>query len=88
MDFYFVLRVYKVPWTLVSSCWGYSMKIKAPCSEEPRAASGESLPPPGQWQHHGFRMQYLVLLLGGAVGNECCSNFVSEDDFIEMLNPQ
>lgn len=33
-------------------------------------------------------MPYFVPLLGGAVGNECCSDFVLGDDFIETLNPQ
>lgn len=46
---------------------------------------GKSLPPrPAA----AVALLYLVLLLGGAVGNDCCSDFVSGNDFIEMLNPR
>ena len=46
--------------------------------------------PPSQPQprRRCFSVLYFVLLLGDAVGNDCCSDFVSGDDFIEMLNPQ
>lgn len=56
-------------------------------SEKPSVAGGES-PPPGATKGGHFSVLYFMLLLGGAVSNDCCSDFVPGDDFIEMLNPR